>query len=61
MPAAQADTAGAFWLNSRLPLTASRSAQRLLRLRVLSMRVEASLPLRSGPAELSPYLAADPD
>lgn len=32
-------------------------AQRLLRLQVLSMRrVEGSLPLRWGPAELSPYL-----
>lgn len=34
-------------------------AQRLLRMRVLSMRrVEGALPLRWGPAELSPYLAA---
>jgi predicted pyridoxine 5'-phosphate oxidase superfamily flavin-nucleotide-binding protein len=33
-------------------------ARRLLRLRVLSMRrVEGALPLRWGPAELSPYLA----
>ncbi|MEO5661228.1 MAG: pyridoxamine 5'-phosphate oxidase family protein [Polaromonas sp.] len=39
-------------------LQAFAGAQRLLRFKVLSMkRVEASLPLRWGPAELSPVLA----
>ncbi len=48
-------TAGMVW--DGLELRDFEGAQRLLRMQVLSMRrVESALPLRWGPAQLSPYL-----